>query len=131
MNLLNYGGTMTGGSTVVLTPAGLYAGGKASYTTPSHERLTPQVVDFLVTPAVTSKSEPGTARSGLKVALANRVESEGCCNVQPGTVIIDVGFRWPLSQPESLVDDAIKYLQALVFTSAFVDACKKGTLPVA
>jgi hypothetical protein len=46
-------------------------------------------------------------------------------------VIIDVGFRWPLSQPESLVDDAIKYLQALVFTSAFVDACKKGTLPVA
>jgi hypothetical protein len=122
---------MTGGSTVVLTPAGLYAGGKASFTTPGHDRLNPEVIDFLVTPAVTTKAEPGVARSGLKIALANRVESEGCCNVQPGTLIIDVGFRWPLSQPSTLADDAIKYLQALVFNAAFVDACKKGTLPTA
>lgn len=131
MNLLNEGGTLTGGATMVLTPAGLYAGGKASFTTPSHTRLTPQVVDFLVTQASTTKNDAGTARSGLKIALANRVESEGCCDVQSGTVIIDVGLRWPLSQPEAIVDDAISLLQALVFNTAFVDALKKGVLPVA
>jgi hypothetical protein len=120
---------MTGGATVVLTAAGLYAGGKASFTTPNHSRLEPQVIDFLVTPANTTPTSPGTARSGLKISLANRVETEGCCDVQAGTVIIDVGLRWPLSQPESVVDDAVAYLQALVFNTAFVDALKKGVLP--
>jgi hypothetical protein len=129
MNLANVGGTMTGGATVVLTAAGLYAGGKASYTTPTHTRLTPQVIDFLVTPASTTKDNPGVARSGLKIALANRVETEGCCDVQAGTIIIDVGLRWPLSQPESVVDEAIDLLQSLVFNTAFVDALKKGILP--
>lgn len=130
MNLANVGGSMTGGSTVVLTPAGLYAGGKASFTTPGHTRLEPQVIDFLVTQANTTKDDPGVARSGLKIAFANRVESEGCCAVQPGTIIVDLGFRWPLSQPESLVDDVIDYLQALMFNASFIDALKKGILPV-
>lgn len=130
MDLLNKGGTMTGGATVVLTPAGLYAGGKASYTTPDHTRLEPQVIDFLVTQAVAKGTDPGVARSGLKIALASRVETEGCCDVQAGTVIIDVGLRWPLSQPESVVDDAIDLLQALVFNAAFTDALKKGILPI-
>jgi hypothetical protein len=131
MNLLNKGGTMTGGATVVLTPAGLYAGGKASYTTPDHTRLEPQVIDFLVTQAVAKGTDPGVARSGLKIAFANREQAEGCCTVQPGTVIIDVGLRWPLAQPEAVVDGAIAYLQALVFSTAFVDALKKGVLPTA
>lgn len=129
MNLLNVGGTLTGGSTVVLTPAGLSSGGKASYTTPEHSRLNPQVIDYLVKTPVTTSKDPGVARSGLKVALANRVEAEGCCNVQAGTVIIDVDARWPLSQPESLVDDAIELVRALVMSTAFADAIKKGVLP--
>lgn len=131
MNLLNFGGTMTGGSTVALTPAGLSAGGKASYTTPTHTRLEPELVDFLVTPAKTSASEPGVARAGLKVSLANRETAEGCCDVKSGTVIIDVSVRWPLSQPESVVDAAIDYVQALVHSTSFVDAVKKGVLPTA
>lgn len=130
MNLLNVGGTLTGGSTVVLTPAGLYAGGKASFTTPTHTRLEPEVIDFLVTPAKTSKTDPGVARSGLKISLANRVEEEGCCTVNAGTVIIDVGVRWPLGQPEAILDAAIQKLQALVFSQAFIDGAKKGVLPV-
>jgi hypothetical protein len=130
MNLLNVGGSMTGGTTVVLSPAGLSAGGKASFTAPNHTRLEPEVIDFLVTPVkATSASDPGVARSGLKIAFANRVESEGCCGVQAGTVIFDVGMRWPLSQPEAVLDSAIQYLQALVFSTAFVDALKKGVLP--
>lgn len=130
MNLANVGGSMTGGATVVLSPAGLYAGGKASFTTPTHTRLTPETVDFLVTQAKPSASDPGVARSGLKISLANREETEGCCGVQAGTVIIDVALRWPLSQPESIVDTAVELLQALSFNTAFIDALKKGVLPV-
>lgn len=128
MNVANVGGTMTGGTTLALTLIGL-TGGKASFATPTHSRLEPETVDFLVTPAVTNKTDPGVARSGLKISLANRLETEGCCGVQAGTVIIDVGLRWPLSQPESIVDTAIDLLQSLVFNTAFVDALKKGTLP--
>lgn len=131
MNLANKGGTMTGGTTVTLSPSGLYAGGKASFTTPDHSRLVPQTVDFLVRQATPQGTNPGTARSGLKIAFANRETTEGCCDVKAGTVIIDVDFRWPLSQPETLVDAAIDYLRALVHTTAFADALKKGVLPTA
>lgn len=131
MNLLNKGGTMTGGSTVVLTPAGLYAGGKASFTTPNHTRLEPQTVDYLVTQAVATKNSPGVARAGLKIAFANRETAEGCCTVEAGTVIIDIGVRWPLNQPEAVLDDVLSYLPALVSSAAFSDAVKKGVLPVA
>lgn len=132
------GATLTGGSTAALTPAGLSAGGKASYTTPEHTRLNPRVVDFLVSSPVQQQAtkknpnpDPGIARAGLKVAFANREASEGCCGTQLGSVIIDLGVRWSLNQPETLADDAIDYIQGLVFTTAFVDAVKKGTLPVA
>lgn len=132
------GATLTGGSTAVLTPAGLSAGGKASYTTPEHTRLTPRVVDFLVSapvsPQVTKKNPnpaPGVARAGLKISFANRTTAEGCCDVQQGTFIVDLGVRWPLNQPETLADDAIEYIQGLVFTTAFVNAVKLGTLPTA
>lgn len=131
MNLANFGGTMTGGSSKTLTPAGLYAGGKASFTTPDHSRLEPQVIDVLVKPATTTKTDPGVARAGIKVALANRETAEGCCDVKAGTVIIDVEVRWPLSQPQAVVDDAVKYLQSMVFATAFTDAVTKGILPTA
>lgn len=131
MNLANVGGTMTGGSTVVLTPAGLYSGGKAGFTNPDHTRLEPRTIDFLVRQAVPQGTNPGVARSGLKIAFANRETAEGCCDAKAGTVIIDVDFRWPLSQPEAVVDSALDYLRALVHTSAFADALKKGILPTA
>lgn len=89
------------------------------------------MIDFLVKTPVTTSKDPGVARSGLKIAFANRVEAEGCCTVIPGTVIVDVDFRWPLSQPETLVDDVIAYLKGLVWSTAFSDAIKKGVLPTA
>lgn len=131
MNVANVGGTMTGGSTVALSASGLYAGGKAGFTTPDHTRLEPQTVDFLVRQAVPQGQNPGVARSGLKIAFANRETAEGCCDAKAGVVIIDVDMRWPLSQPETLVDSALSYLRALVHTSAFADALKKGVLPTA
>jgi hypothetical protein len=127
--LVKIGATLTGGSDVTLSPAGLSAGGKATYTTPDHTRLSPEVVDFLVTAPTSSKNDPGVARSGLKISYASRSQEEGCCSVSLGTVIIDVGFRWPLGQPEAVVDDAIAMLKGLVYTAAFSDALKKGVLP--
>lgn len=128
MNFL-LGATLTGGTSTTLSPSGLSAGGKSSFTGPGHSRLEPQTVDFLVKAPVTNSKDAGVARSGLKIAFANRAESEGCCNVVPGTIIVDVDFRWPLSQPESIVDDAIAYLRGIVYTTQFADAIKKGVLP--
>lgn len=131
MNVLNVGGTMTGGATVVLSASGLYAGGKASFTTPDHTRLNPQIVDFLVTPMQNAgNADPGVARSGLKVSFASRVTEEGCCTPRTGSVIIDVGFRWPLSQPDTVRDDAIELMQALWFNTSFLASLRNGTLPV-
>lgn len=123
------GATLTGGSDVVLASAGLSAGGKASFVTPTHTLLEPEAIDIFVTPPTTSKDDPGTARSGLKVSYASRTTDEGCCTTKAGTVIIDVGVRWPLSQPDTVVDDAIAMLRGLVYNTAFVNAVKLGVLP--
>lgn len=123
------GATLTGGTSTALTPAGLYAGGKASFTTPTHTRLEPQIVDFLVTAPTPKGSDPGVARSGVKIAFANRVEAEGCCTIVPGTIIADIGVRWPLAQPEAVVDEVIAWIRGVVYTTAFADAIKKGVLP--
>lgn len=129
LTLANVGGTITGGSSVNLTFAGNANGQKASFVTPTHGRLATRQIDFLTTPAKTTPSDSGVARGGLKIVLSDRQTSAECCTVQSGTVIIDVGVRWSLNQPESLVDDAVKYLQALVFSPGFSQSIKLGILP--
>lgn len=123
------GATQTGGVSTALTPAGLYAGGKASFTTPTHTRLEPQIVDFLVTAPTPKGTDPGVARSGMKIAFAKRLQEEGCCTVVPGTIIADISLRWPMAQPEEVVDEVIDWIRGLVYTTAFADAVKKGVLP--
>jgi len=120
---------MTGGSTVALTPAGITAPGKSTYTIAGHTLLNPKTVDFFTTRPKTQNTSPGTARNGFTIRLANRVTEEGCCTVEAGTVIIDVNVRWPLNQPQTILDDAVKYLQALVNNSAFVSQVSSGVLP--
>lgn len=129
VTVANVGGSMTGGSSVVLSYSGSPGYGKASFTTPTNTRLAPRTVDFLMTPAKSTASDPGVARGGVKITFADRTSTEGCCTVQAGSVIIDLAVRWSLNQPETLVDDAIDVLQALTFNAAFIDAVKKGTLP--
>lgn len=124
----NVGGTLTGGASVTLNFAGNSDGKKAAYTHPDHTRLAPRVVDVLMKPAKTTNADPGIAQGGLKITFGNRQTSSECCTVQSGNVIIDTNVRWPLNQPETLVDDAIELLQALVFTQAFKDSVKKGIL---
>lgn len=131
VTLSNVGGTLTGGTSVSLTSGGITGNGnKSVFLLPTSTRLAPRELDFLVTPAKTTSNDPGVARAGLKISFSDRVSSEeGCCTVQQGSVIIDVGVRWHLNQPETLVDEALDVLQSAVFLTAFSDAIKKGVLP--
>lgn len=123
------GATLSGGSVVALTNRGTSSGGKVSFVTPTSSQLEPQVIDFLMKAPVSNSSDPGVARAGLKIAFASRTEEAGCCTTKTGTVIVDLEIRWPLSQPDTVVDDVISYLRGLVYTQAFVDAIKLGNLP--
>lgn len=128
---LNTGATLTGGATTVASPAGIQPG-RSQFVLPTHSRLTPQTIDFTSsTPVIRDANKPGTARAGAKITIGNSEESEGCCTVVAGTVIFDIGLRWDLSQPESVVDTAIADLRALVYTTAFETLCKKGIVPTA
>lgn len=127
--VVKVGATLTGGTDKTLSFSGMPLAGKSSFVAPGSTRLAPRTVDFLTNVPVTTKTDAGVARGGLKVTFSDRLVEEGCCTVQAGSVIIDVGVRWSLNQPESLVDEAIQYLQGLVFTQAFIDSVKKGVVP--
>lgn len=129
MNLL-IGATQTGGSSVTYSPAGSQPG-KSAFVTPDHTRLTPHTVEFTASGGTPSGSDPGVARTGMKITFADRQVTEGCCTVQTGSVIVDLGVRWSLNQPDTLVDDVIDSLRGLVYTTEFENAVKKGVLPSA
>lgn len=123
------GATQTGGSSVTLIPAGT-SPGKASFRTPDHTLLTPEMVEFTVqggTPL--NAKDPGVARTGLKISFASRQVGEGCCDAKAGAVIVDLGVRWNLNQPETVVDDIVAHLRGIVYSAEFEDAITKGILP--
>lgn len=124
------GPTLSGGTSTVFASTGAYASGKASFSAPDSTRILPKTVDFLTKNPTPQGSNPGVARGGLKVSVANRVEDSDCCNVLPGTIIIEVDARWPLTQPEAILDEAISIFRAAVNSSTFVDSIKKGVLPL-
>lgn len=122
------GATLTGGSSVALASAGV-SPGRSVFASPDSTRLTPELVTFTSSTSGRSGSSPGKAKVGLKIAYSDRQTEEGCCSAQSGQVIVDMGLTWDLSQPETLVDKVIAHLRGLVYTTAFVDAVKKGILP--
>lgn len=129
LTLPNNGGTQTGGTSVTLVSAGKTANNKASFLLPAHSRLAAREVDFTVAAAKTTNTDAGVARAGAKILLANRTESNTCCSVKAGSVIIDIGIRWSLNQDEALVDEALDIAQSVLYSEAFADAIKKGFLP--
>lgn len=122
------GATLTGGASVTLAPAGLLPN-RSSYVGPGHTRLEPETVEFSVSGGNPNSKEPGTAKSGVKITFANRLVAEGCCGNVPGSVVVNMGISWDLTQPDTLVDDAIDRLRAIVYHSSFPDLVKKGILP--
>lgn len=125
---ITIGATLTGGESVTLTPAGV-SPGKSILLAPGHTFLEPETIEFTSTPPRTTNSSAGVARTGMKISFAARQTEEGCCTVQAGAVIADLGIRWSLNQSEDLVDDVIDYLRGLVYSTDFVSAVKKGVLP--
>lgn len=130
VTLSNVGGTLTGGSSLVLANAGQNnVAGKVAFYTPTHTRLAAREVDFYVGAAKTTTTDAGVARAAAKVTFANRDAVEGCCTVKAGSVIVDLGIRWSLNQPDTLVDDALNTMASIVNSPTFKDAIKKGLLP--
>lgn len=125
MNIIE-NATLTGGTTVTLRPSGL-SPGRSTYTGPGHTRLEPETVDFTVSGS-NSGSNP-TAKSGVKIVFADRQVEEGCCTVREGAVTIDLGVRYQMNQPESVVNAGIERLIAIVTSPSFPDMVKKGILP--
>lgn len=118
--------TLTGGTSKHLTSAG-YTPGKASFVLPDHTRLTPETVEFSVGGSNTGANPVG--RTGMKLTLIDRQVEDGCCSVHEGAVIVDLGLRWSLNQPEALADKAIAYLRGFVYTAEFAQMVKSGILP--
>lgn len=125
---IKVGATLTGGSDVVLSGSGV-APGRSSFTTPDHTRLTPETVAFSISQSGVTKDSQGRARTGVKMSFTDVLAEEGCCTSKAGSVIVDMGVVWDLSQPEALADKMISYLRGVVYTTAFADAVKKGILP--
>jgi hypothetical protein len=122
------GATLTGGTVKALSPAGV-APGKSTFVSPDHSRLTPETVEFTTAPGTPQNTDPGVARSGLKLSFASREMEEGCCTVKAGAVIVDVNFRWNLNQPEAVADDVYDWLQGILYTAECRNSFKKGILP--
>lgn len=121
--------TVTGGTATVLIPIN-QVGNRAQWAFPTHTRLTPHTLSIVIEPANTTSVDPGVARTSFKISKANRLAEEGCCTVKAGTVIIDVGVRWPLAQPSTEVDTVVADLQALVNSPSFKLAIISGLYPV-
>lgn len=120
--------TVTGGTDTTLTPISLQ-GARSQFAFPTHTRLTPHTLSIVIEPATTTQVDAGTARTSFKIAKANRLVEEGCCTVKSGTVIVDIGVRWPLSQPSTEVDIVVADVIALVTSPAFKNAIVSGLYP--
>lgn len=124
------GATLTGGSTVALSPAGVMPG-KSVFVGPDHTRSEPNTVEWTVSGSAINAKPGQKARTGLKITFVDRETAEGCCSTETTDVIIDLGVRASYNVPTAVIDKAIDYLQGLVFTAAFENAVKKALLPSA
>lgn len=125
---IQVGATPSGGTATVLQSSG-QSPGKSTFTTPSSTHLVPQKVEITSSGGNALATDPGTVRTGLKVSFASRVQEEGCCTVKAGAVIADLGIRWNLSQPESVVDALKGVLVGILEDDEFWTAVKTGRLP--
>lgn len=129
-NALNVGGTMTGGATVALTSAGVTQNGKVSFTTPTSSRLTPEHAYFKVSGGDPGNAtNPGTAKTVMSVAYADRTIPEGCCVGSAGYIVLEAEARWPLGLPEATLIEAYDLFRSIVNSTEFKDAMTKGTVP--
>ena len=125
MNLLNVGGSLTGGSTVVLTEVSA-SSGKVRFAFPDNTRLAVRTLE--VSASSSAKGSNPTGHTGVKLSFGDRMVEEGCCTVKTGTHFVDIGVRTALDQPEALVDDIIEAARAYVCSTHFESVVKTGVI---
>lgn len=132
MNLLNVGGTLTGGTTVAYTPYGV-SPGKSVFVGPDHSRTGVDQISLTAsaTPGNTKLGTPGTSRVGTQVKWSQPLVSEGCCTAVTKDIQFDTQARCNSAATDTDVDDAIDIYRALVYTAAWKAAVKQMILPSA
>lgn len=123
------GATLTGGSTVTYSKA---ASGlnESVYVGPNHTRLSADVVKVTVGTTPAKGSAPSFGRSGFSVERSVPQETEGCCTVAVNSARIDMGVRMVLADgSETLVDEVVATIRALVYHADFATWVKTGTFP--
>lgn len=128
MSTLTIGGTQTGGTSKTLTPAGQDPSGRYRYVFPEHTPLSQRAMTVGVKAQPVTKTSLGTQEATVDFALTEAAPSESCCSTVSGGVYVNVKVRWDLSQPGTLVDTALDYLQGAAFAQFLEDAIKKGVV---
>lgn len=130
MLTLKTGGSQTGTTDIAFTSIGGAQPNQTVLRAPTDTRLNPRQVKFISNTPQTTLSNPGNARSTIRFILGNRVTpATGCCDVKAGTVTVDLVVNWPLSQPDTLVDELVGWLQGIAYNPAFPQLIKSGVLP--
>lgn len=127
---LPIGGTQSGGTNKVMQFAGM-ANGVASYVSPDHTILAKQSLTVSISNANATDKKMPTAETRFVFSSVNTSSEEGCCSNVVGGSMFDLKMRWNLNQPQTSVDDTLKYLQGLVFSAEFKNALVKGLYPQA
>jgi hypothetical protein len=132
MNLLNTGGSLTGGATVAYTPAGVTAG-KSVFVGPQHNRTAVDRFSLTVaqTPANSKTGAAGISRAGTQFRREIPVEVDGCCTAKVSQVGFDTQAFANTNASDADVDMAIDRYRALVMTAEWKAAIKTQILPSA
>lgn len=128
MSTLTIGGTQTSGIVKTLTPAGQDSSGRYRYVFPEHTALSQRAMTVGVSAVPVSKTSLGTQQVSVDFALTEAAPSESCCSTVSGGVYANLKFRWDLSQPSTLVDTLLDYVQGAAFAQFLEDAIKKGVV---
>lgn len=127
MNLLNVGGTLTGGSTVAYTPAGV-SPGKSVFVGPNHSRTRTDQFSLTAsqTPPNTKTGAAGQGRVGTQLLqLIPVAAEEGCCTTKVASFQVDTSVKTSSDFTDAQVDTSIDLYRALVMTAEWKNAVKK------
>lgn len=128
MSALTIGGTQSGGTSKILTPAGTDSSGRYRFVFPEHTALSQRVLTVGVKAQPVTKDSLGVQEASVDLILTEAASAEGCCTTQQGGVYGNLKFRYSLNQPSTLVDTLIDYLQGVAFAQFLEDALKKGVV---
>lgn len=128
MSALTIGGTQTGGTAKTLASAGMDSSGRFRFVFPEHSALHQRVLTVGVKAQPVTKTSLGVQETTVDFSLTDASASEGCCSTVSGGVYVNLKLRWDLSQPDTLVDTALEYLQGAAFAAFLEDAIKRGVV---